>query len=145
MSEDDDEDEKDEDEKDEAEKKSSQRGSDDESPTKELGSSEEESTESEESETEQQANEREYNDMAPTEPEVITARRMRKLAPSKMIDGAKCLFINFTFENDYNHILAKFISLFALMPSSLQLLIISLEPDATKVNTEFAEHFQRLM
>jgi hypothetical protein len=70
---------------------------------------------------------------------------MRKLAPSKMVDGAKCIFVNFIYENDYNHILSKFLSLYQYMPSTLQILILSLEPGASKVNTEFAEHFQRLM
>jgi len=107
---------------------------------KELSESEE-SEDSEEEETEQQANEREYIDMAPTEPEIITFKKMKKIAPSRQFEGAKCIFVNYTYENDYNHILAKLLSLFPFMPSTLQLLIISLEPGASKVNSEFAEHF----
>ena len=83
--------------------------------------------------------------MAPTEPEVITFKKMKKIAPSRQFDGAKCIFVNYTYENDYNHILAKLLSLFPFMPNTLQMLIISLEPGASKVNSEFAEHFQRLL
>jgi uncharacterized protein YktA (UPF0223 family) len=57
--------------------------------------------------------------MAPTEPEVISYKKMKKISPSKQFEGAKCIFINFMYENDYNHILAKLLSLFTFMPSTL--------------------------
>lgn len=128
----------------EKEEKGSQEGSEEVEVKKEESLSIT-SEESEEEQTEQQANEREYIDMAPTEPEVITYKKLKKIAPHKQFDGAKCIFVNFTYENDYNHILSKLLSLFQFMPNTLELLIIALEPGATKVNTEFAEHFQKLL
>jgi hypothetical protein len=103
----------------EKEIRSSKAVSENDGPEIEDMISESQSESSEEEETEQQANEREYIDMAPTEPEVITYKKMRKIAPSKQFDGAKCIFVNYTFENDYNHILAKLVSLFSFMPSTL--------------------------
>lgn len=53
--------------------------------------------------------------------------------------------VNYHYENNYNHILMKLISLVNMIPNRLELLIVSLPPDATFVDTSLAEYFQRVM
>tara|TARA_B110000285_G_C15026941_1_gene564631 strand:+ start:634 stop:849 length:216 start_codon:yes stop_codon:yes gene_type:complete len=43
----------------------------------------------------------------------------------------KLLFVNFQFENSYDHLLTKLIPLVRAIPSSVQAMVISLPPDAT--------------
>lgn len=49
------------------------------------------------------------------------------------------------YENNYNHIMMKLISLMQIMPNRLELLIVSMPPNATYVDTSLGEYFQRLM
>lgn len=53
--------------------------------------------------------------------------------------------MNYHWEYNYNHILKKLISLVSVMPSRLQLLLITMPPGCTYVDTSLAEYFQRVM
>ena len=64
---------------------------------------------------------------------------------AKKYDTAKILFVNYQYEGNYNHILNKFVSLIAVMPSTLKAVILTLPEGATYLDSTLAEHLQRLL
>ena len=102
---------------------------------KNRDTSSEDSEDDEEEETQQQSNEREYIEFAPTEPEIMSLKKMRKLSFHKKFDDAKVIFVHYQYEYSYNHLLQKLLSLVPVMPAGLQALIISMPPDATFLDT----------
>lgn len=134
------------DEKDKKDKESDDEGDSDDKETakksqrssmvKDQGQSE---SDYEEEETMQQQCEKEYIDFAPNEPELYSSKKMKKLSPHKQFENAKVIFVHYQYENGYNHILKKLISLFAYMPPTIQMIIVTLEPNASMCNQHFAE------
>jgi len=57
----------------------------------------------------------------------------------KKFENSQAILINYQFENNYNHILTKLLSLVVILPQSLQLIIVSLPPDATFCDSLLAE------
>ena len=86
-----------------------------------------------------------YLDFSATEPELLSAKKMKKTSVNKNFDHSRVIFVHYQFENGYNHMLKKLISLFTYIPSTIQMIIITLEPEASMCNQHFAEQFQRLM
>jgi hypothetical protein len=68
-------------------------------------------------------------------PEQMKASKIKKQVKRTFGDEAdstsKLLFVNFQFENSYNHILTKLIPLVRTIPGSVLAMVISLPPDAT--------------
>ena len=73
------------------------------------------------------------------------AKKLKKTSLHKKYDGAKVIFLNYQYESSYNHIISKFISLIQVMPSGCKAIIISLPESATFIDSQLAEHLQRLM
>lgn len=80
-----------------------------------------------------------YQDFTPQDAEIISIKRLKKLDFKKQFEDAQVLFINYQYENSYNHILTKLLSLAAIMPTMLQAIIVGLPPNATFVDTHIAE------
>ena len=87
--------------------------------------------------------EKAYNQEPFTEPELLPANKIRKHPRLKAwnFEDAKIIFVNFQFENSYNHIMTKLISLVAEIPTHIQALIVSLPPEATFCDSHLAEQF----
>jgi len=75
------------------------------------------------------------------------ANRMKKACSefTKLFSESRALFVDFQYENSYNHILNKMVSFVNLMPETLQLLIIGLPKGATFIDTHLAETFQKML
>lgn len=84
-------------------------------------------------------------ELAPTEPELLTGPKLRKCTFNKKFEGAQVLFVNYQYEQNYHHILTKLVSLISILPPALVLLVVTLPPNATYVDTTLAEHLQRMM
>ena len=59
-------------------------------------------------------------------------------------DG-RVIFVNFQYENGYNHMIQKLIGLINVLPSSIQAIILGLPPNATYIDTHLAEILQKLL
>lgn len=90
-------------------------------------------------ETEQQLNEKLYNDYAPEFPDIISAKKMRKLQFTRQFAEARVLFVNFQYDHSYDHVLTKLMSLYQQVPATVQAVIVGLGPNATFVDTTVAE------
>jgi hypothetical protein len=67
---------------------------------------------------------------------------MRKASSEfmKNFGDSKALFVNYQYEEGYNHFLTKLISMISVMPENLRLIIFSLPQGASYVDTHLAEH-----
>lgn len=85
------------------------------------------------------------------EPDVVNKAKIKRIIQrepryNKQLNPDTTVFIvNYHYENNYNHILTKLISLVSQMPNRLELLIVTLPPDATFVDSSLAEMFMRVM
>lgn len=86
-----------------------------------------------------------YVEYCPTDPEVVSLKKIRKLQFTKQFEKAKILFVNWHFEFSYNHILNKLCCLSAVISGGVQAIIVSLPPSATFVDTHLAEQLQKLL
>ena len=89
-----------------------------------------------------------YVELAPTEVDLYAnLPKLRKACSefSKNFGESKALFVNYQYEDGYNHLLSKLISLIMVLPDNLRLLILGLPQGATYVDTHLAEHLQRML
>ena len=97
------------------------------------------------SETEQQACEREYNEEAPTNPLSWSKKRIHKLPFRLNMEEAEVLFVNFQYQDSPKTILEKFMGLVTIMPKSLRLIILTMPPNAVKMDFRgMAENLQMM-
>jgi len=69
----------------------------------------------------------------------MSFKKMKKLSFNKKFGEAKVIFVQYQYENSYNHLLQKLLSLVQVMPQGLQMLVISMPPGATYLDTHMAE------
>ena len=65
-------------------------------------------------------------------------KKMKTLRFAKDFHDASVLFANYQYEDDYNHILTKLVSLVPVLPASLKLLVVAMPEKATKLDTSIA-------
>lgn len=63
----------------------------------------------------------------------------------KEFSDSKAIFIHYQYEDSYNHILNKLISLISMLPDALKVLIVGLPPNASYIDSHLAEHLQRIL
>jgi len=82
-----------------------------------------------------------YIEFAPTEIDMyVNSNKMKKACSEfgKLFSESKALFVNYQYENSYNHMLNKLVSLVSILPETIKVLIIGLPKDATFINPHMA-------
>lgn len=86
-----------------------------------------------------------YNEYCPTDPEVISIKKIRKLQFTRQFERARIIMVNWQYDYSYNHILNKLCSLCSVISGGVQAIIVSMPPNATFVDTHMAEQLQKLL